>query len=165
MAKRTVVIDLFTYQLPIEGTNPPRFSHHRAFRGQEIDIPADVVARGEELGALTTAEEAPAAMDAIDRDSGPIEGTPEGDAELATWSPAELIAYVTQNPGEAARVFALEQARTGKSRPRVTVIRAAGYDPATGEPVAEPATFDDTPPPGEEPTAPNPVAAAVGADS
>ena len=157
MAKRTVVIDLFNYQLPIPGTTPTRYSHHRAYRGETLDFPAAVVKRGDELGALADPDDAVEVMAAIDGESGPLPATAEGDAELATWAADGLIAYVTQNPGESARVYALEQKRSGKIRPRKTVIRAAGFDPDTGEAIEPPASLDDTPPPGTDPTAATPA--------
>jgi hypothetical protein len=55
----------------------------------------------------------------------------------------ELAGYVTQNAGEAQRVFELETARA--KGPRKTVLRAAGYDPDTLQPLepGEPAVGDE----------------------
>jgi hypothetical protein len=107
---------------------PGQFDHHRAYRGDTIFVSPQERDRGQALGGLADPEQAAAGIAAVDQLA--REAT---DEELSAMDAGELAGYVTQNPGEAQRVFELE---TGRKRgPRVTVLRAAGYDPDTLEPV------------------------------
>lgn len=137
MATKTasVVFDVVSWREPIEGTVPLQYTHESAYRGQTVDLPVAEVKRLVALGAVVEGEDVAAALAAWDASAGPAPATEDGDAELAALSAADLIAYVNQHPGEAARVYALEAARRS---PRKTVISGIGYDPETGEPLAAP---------------------------
>lgn len=115
---------------------PGQTDHHRAYRGDTIYVSPQERDRGQALGGLADPGDAAAGIAAVDQLSGVAT-----DEELADMDAGELAGYVTQNPGEAQRVFELETARPEAKR-RKTVLRAAGYDPETLEPLE----------PGEAPT-------------
>lgn len=104
---------------------PGSFDHHRAYRNDTIWVSPQERDRGQSLGGLADPGDAAAGIAAVDALAGVAT-----DDELDEMDAGELAGYITQNPGEAQRVYELEIAR---KRPRVTVIRAAGFDPDTGE--------------------------------
>lgn len=105
---------------------PGSFDHHRAYRDETVWVSEAERERGQSFGAL--ADPKAAAQARAEFDGAAAETYT--DEELGEMDAGELAGYVTQHPGEAQRVYDLEKAR---SRPRVTVIRAAGFDPETGE--------------------------------
>lgn len=125
----TIVFDGAAWRVPVEGTVPQQWEHVSGVRGDEVELPAAEHARLLKLGAIAAPEDAAAAIDALDRETGPAPAGAEGDELLGQLSAVELVAYVTQNPGEAQRVFDLE--RAGKKRK--TVFDVTGYDPETGQ--------------------------------
>lgn len=130
--RATVLADLVMWQEQIPGTNPPTYSHHRANRGAEVELPAGEFERLRVLEAVAPVDVGEAALEGSSDDalSGPVPAGAEGDEQLRAASATQLIAYVTQNPDEAERVAGIERER---KQQRATVLRAAGYDPDTGE--------------------------------
>jgi hypothetical protein len=124
-----IVFDGAAWRVPVEGTVPQQWDHVSGVRGQEVDLPVAEHARLLKLGAIAAVEDAAEAIEALDRETGPAPLGEEGDDQLRSLSAVELIAYVTQNPGEAQRVFDLEKA--GKRR--ATVVQATGFDLETGQ--------------------------------
>lgn len=149
MGKHVVLFEVYAWQTQREGTNPPMFDHHVAYRGDIVELPAAEAERGLRFGALGDADNAAEEL-AEDRRAAtePIPVGPEGDAILSGYDAAELVAYVGQFAGERDRVWQLEQARSGK--PRKTVAAAAGYDAETGAllaPASDPAVTPGAVPP------------------
>jgi hypothetical protein len=107
---------------------PGQFDHHRSYRGDTIWVSPAERDRGQSFGAL--ADPKAAARAQAEFDGAAVETY--SDDELREMDAGELAGYVVQHPGEAQRVYDLEQQRP-ENRRRKTVIRATGYDPETGE--------------------------------
>lgn len=124
-AKRVVLVDLLQWQEPIEGTTPQQYSHHRAARGDTVELGKAALERAEGRGWVAAPDEAAEALadTASEVRNGPVPAGEAGDAELAAMGAVELIAYVNQHPEEAARVNTLELAR-GEAKARKTVLQA-----------------------------------------
>lgn len=133
-AKLTTVIvvkDAVAWREPIPGTVPPKFHHLNGYRGQKVQMGPAALERHLKLGGVALPKDADAAIAAEVEVTGVVAAGAEGDAQLSAMDSADLIAYVTQNPGEGERVNRLERDR--KRGPRKTVVAAAGYDFETGE--------------------------------
>jgi hypothetical protein len=129
-----VVTDSVSWREPVPGASPPAWITYSAFKGQRVGMGPDALARHLKLGSVARPEDAQQAAAEQDALAAIIPAGDEGDEQLRTMGHAELIAYVGQHPTEAQRVFEIEQERP-EPRRRVTVIRAAGFDPATGDPL------------------------------
>lgn len=114
---------------------PAEFEYGRAFREQQVDLVQSEFDRLLALGAIAPAdepEEVRAALADADAVGTPYEQGQAGDDYLAGLSAPDLIAYVTQNPSEAQRVYRIEAA----TKKRVTVLKATGLD-ENGEPIGD----------------------------
>lgn len=129
-----VVSDGFTWREEVPGTSPKQYLHHHGWRGETVSLPPKALARGLALNAVARAADAPAAAAENAAVTDAVAAGPDGDAELMSWPAPDLVGYLVQHPEEAQRVFALERER--RRGARATVVRAAGYDPDTMEPLA-----------------------------
>jgi hypothetical protein len=123
LVEQVVVFHVYTWLTlrPASLGVPGSFDHHRAWRGDHIWVSDEEAARGKSYGALADVDDAAAGIAAVD-----ALGEPATDEELRAMSGEELIAEVTQHPQQAQRVYEIEAER---SRPRVGVMRATGYEP------------------------------------
>jgi hypothetical protein len=118
--KAVVVADIFCWREPLPG-RPGEYAHMRAYANQTVRLTPDEFDRGMRLGGLAKPEDAVEVREAIEQAHGPVD-----DETMASMSASELIAYVTQNPDEQARVALFEQARDGGGRPEVLQAVGAG---------------------------------------
>lgn len=129
------VHDVIAWREPVPDTNPPRYKTLRRFIGQGLpaSLPAGERDRLIEAGGIAAAGADARDALAAKADGGrPTVAAGEvGDNELSGWAQPNLIAYVTQFPTEAERVNRIERGRPGG--PREAIVRAAGYDPETGD--------------------------------
>lgn len=134
-AKFVAVHDVVGWREPVPDTNPVRYKTRRVFIGQALpsSLPASERDRLLEAGGIAAAGRDAAEALAAKADGGrPTVAMGEvGDNELSGWAQPNLIAYVTQFPTEAERVNRIERSRPGG--PREAIVRAAGYDPETGD--------------------------------
>jgi hypothetical protein len=130
----TVVFDVVSWRQYVEGTSPKEFTHESAYRGETVELPAAEFDRLSKLGGVVAGTDASQAIEEFNLETGPLPPGAEGDAVLAAMKAPDLVAYVTQNPDEAKRVWDVEHGRGEKAR--VTVYAATGLDPETGEPIA-----------------------------
>lgn len=101
--------------------------HRRARRGDTVTLPVGEAERLRGLGAVTSVEDYP--EDAAAFRAATV-GPEERDDQLLAMTGAELVAYVTQHPTEARRVFMLE--RANQARP--LVLNATGVDDLDEDP-------------------------------
>lgn len=117
-----VVWDMANWSEQTPGTNPPQYAHRRAYKGATVDMPQAEFDRLSGMGAVAKPAQAAEAQADLAATRQPIPPGTEGDQELATYSAVDLIAYVTQHPGEKRRVLGIESQRNS---PRATVLKAA----------------------------------------
>lgn len=119
-------VDVYAWMEPIEGTIPTRYNHNIANRGDVIEVTDTELARGVDMGALTKGKVETRAKAAAPADAADL--SPDlTDEELGKLPAAQLVAWIGQNEDQADRVAALEAER---KEPRVSVLRAAGVEPA-----------------------------------
>ena len=128
-----VIVDLASWREPIPGTVPQRYKTLRRFIGHTLPdtVPASEIARLQRLGAIGNPEQAREEFATRERGLPTVPAGEVGDNELSGWAQPNLVAYVTQFPTEAERVNRIERNR--QDGPREAVVRAAGYDPETGD--------------------------------
>lgn len=125
-----VVWDMVNWAEQTPGTNPPVYVHKRAYKRATVELPQGEFDRLSGMGAVAKPEQAAEAVAELAATRQPIPPGEEGDRELAGYSAADLIAYVTQFPGEKMRVLGIESQR---SKPRATVVEAAKIDQIDAE--------------------------------
>lgn len=118
--------------------SPAGRDHHRAFRGDLIEVTKGEATRGQGLGGLANPADEAEGIAAVNELAEPYPAGAEGDAAIAELDAAEAAGYVGQHPGEAARVYHLEKAR---KQARKTVLRAMGIDPDEPLPEEFPVSF------------------------
>jgi hypothetical protein len=128
-----VIVDLVAWREPVPGTVPQRFKTLRRFIGHTLPdtVPASEIARLQRLGAIGSPAQARVEFAARERGLPTVPQGEVGDNELSGWAQPNLVAYVTQFPTEAERVNRIERNR--QDGPRAVVVRAAGFDPETGD--------------------------------
>lgn len=115
LVERTVITDIYSWMVPGDRGGDP-YIHNTAHRGDTISVTAAEAKRGEELGGLGTPQDL--AVADVDRAGLAAVGN-VADEQLRGYKAEELLAYLQQNPADAARVTALEQERGSKARKTV----------------------------------------------
>lgn len=125
MAERTIKTVFFSWydEGPSTTTGKKRRFVRRARRGETVDLPADAIKRGEELGAFVTDEDEQA--DAAAESS--VDASTATASELAEWiedarpNVGETVDAAGDDPDAARKLLEAEESATG-GKPRQGVV-------------------------------------------